>query len=96
MTCVLNNIFCYKDKIYTFTKGGPTTSSLTDTLSNIYLCVWQQQIVEEIRLKKRIIWKVVVIDFEFLFVNLFILDIKIKSFSHGIQLMLNFVVFYNV
>ena len=49
-----NNIFCYKDKIYTFTKGAPTTSPLIDTLSNSYLCVWQTQIVDDIRRKKEL------------------------------------------
>ncbi|CAF4250121.1 unnamed protein product [Rotaria sp. Silwood2] len=32
-----NNIFCYIDNIYTFTKGTPNAMALTETLSNIYL-----------------------------------------------------------
>lgn len=52
--CLYNNVFCYKNKIYTFTKGGPTTSPLIDTLSNIYLSIWQTQIVEDIRRKKEL------------------------------------------
>jgi len=50
--CLHNNIFSYQNKIYTFTNGGPTTSPLIDTLANIYLCIWQKQIVNEIRGKK--------------------------------------------
>ncbi len=50
--CLYNNIFCYKNQIYKFTKGGPTTLPLTDTLSNIYSYVWQKKIVDEIQRKK--------------------------------------------
>ena len=44
-----NNIFCYKDKIYTFTKGSPNTMALTETLSNIYLFGWQKEIVNQVQ-----------------------------------------------
>lgn len=49
-----NNIFTYKNKIYKFTKSAPSTSPLMDTLSNIYLCMWQKQIVSEIQGKKEL------------------------------------------
>ncbi|CAF4579423.1 unnamed protein product, partial [Rotaria magnacalcarata] len=32
-----NNVFYYKDKIYTLIKGSPNTMPLSDTLSNIFL-----------------------------------------------------------
>ncbi|CAF3196091.1 unnamed protein product [Rotaria sp. Silwood2] len=41
-----NNIFCYTDNIYTFTKGTPNPMELTETLSNIYLFVWQKKILK--------------------------------------------------
>ena len=37
-----NNIFCYKNQIYTIIRGGPNTMPLSDTLSNMYLFEWQQ------------------------------------------------------
>ncbi|CAF3104674.1 unnamed protein product [Rotaria sp. Silwood2] len=43
-----NNIFYYKDNIYAFTKGSPNTMELTETLSNIYLFVWQKKILKAI------------------------------------------------
>jgi len=49
--CLYNNLFCYKDKIYSCTKGGPTTLPLTNTLSDIYSFVWQKKIVSEIEQK---------------------------------------------
>lgn len=49
-----NNIFCYQNTIYTFTKGGPTTMPLTDTLSNIYLFDWQQNIIDEVKLNNEL------------------------------------------
>jgi len=52
--CLYYNIFTYKNKIYTFTKGGPTTLPLIDTLANIYLCNWQKHIVNEIQRKKEL------------------------------------------
>ncbi|CAF3802382.1 unnamed protein product [Rotaria sp. Silwood1] len=42
-----NNIFYYKDKIYTFVKGSPNTMLLTETLSNVYLSVWEKKILKE-------------------------------------------------
>ncbi|CAF3797941.1 unnamed protein product [Rotaria sp. Silwood1] len=44
-----NNIFCYKEQIYTFTKGSPNTMPLTETLSNIYLYVWQKKILNRVK-----------------------------------------------
>ncbi|CAF1279138.1 unnamed protein product [Rotaria sordida] len=43
-----NNIFYYKDHIYKCTKGSPNTMALTETLSNIYLFVWQKKILKQI------------------------------------------------
>ncbi|CAF1285263.1 unnamed protein product [Rotaria sp. Silwood1] len=43
-----NNIFSYKNSIYKFTKGSPNTLPLTETLSNIYLFVWQKKILKEV------------------------------------------------
>ena len=50
-----NNLFSYKNQIYTFTKGGPTTLPLIDTLSNIYLYAdWQQKIIDELKFNKEL------------------------------------------
>ncbi len=43
-----NNIFSYKEKVYTVNKGGPNTMPLLDTLSNIYLFGWEKMIVREV------------------------------------------------
>ncbi|CAF2793105.1 unnamed protein product [Rotaria sp. Silwood2] len=43
-----NNIFSYKNSIYKFTKGSPNTIPLTETLSNIYLFMWQKKILKEV------------------------------------------------
>ncbi|CAF4636069.1 unnamed protein product, partial [Rotaria socialis] len=45
-----NNVFYYKDQIYTLTKGSPNTMPLADTLSNIYVFVWQKQILKQLQL----------------------------------------------
>ncbi|CAF4967921.1 unnamed protein product, partial [Rotaria socialis] len=45
-----NNVFDYKDQIYTLTKGSPNTMPLSDTLSNIYVFVWQKQILKQLQL----------------------------------------------
>ncbi|CAF5180885.1 unnamed protein product, partial [Rotaria magnacalcarata] len=45
-----NNVFYYKDQIYTLTKGSPNTMPLSDTLSNIYVFVWQKQILKQLQL----------------------------------------------
>ncbi|CAF2061495.1 unnamed protein product [Rotaria magnacalcarata] len=45
-----NNIFYYKDQINTLTKGSPNTMPLSDTLSNIYVFVWQKQILKQLQL----------------------------------------------
>ncbi|CAF5172510.1 unnamed protein product, partial [Rotaria magnacalcarata] len=46
-----NNVFYYKDQIYTLTKGSPNTMPLSDTLSNIFLFTWQNKILKEIKSK---------------------------------------------
>ncbi|CAF2806208.1 unnamed protein product [Rotaria sp. Silwood2] len=43
-----NNIFSYKNSIYKFTKGSPNTLLLTETLSNVYLYIWQKKILKEV------------------------------------------------
>ncbi|CAF2819302.1 unnamed protein product [Rotaria sp. Silwood2] len=43
-----NNIFSYKDGIFKFTRGSPNTVPLTETLSNIYLFVWQKKLLKEV------------------------------------------------
>ena len=43
-----NNVFYYQNRIYTFKKGSPTTMPLTETLSNIYLFVWQKKLLKEL------------------------------------------------
>ncbi|CAF5185331.1 unnamed protein product, partial [Rotaria magnacalcarata] len=46
-----NNVFYYKDQIYTLTKGSPNTMPLSDALSNIFLFTWQKKILKEIKSK---------------------------------------------
>ncbi|CAF2113717.1 unnamed protein product, partial [Rotaria magnacalcarata] len=46
-----NNVFYYKDKIYTLMKGSSNTMPLSDTLSNIFLFTWQKKILKEIKSK---------------------------------------------
>ena len=45
---LFNNIFCYKDQVYTFAKGSPNTMPFSETLSNIYLYVWQKKILSQV------------------------------------------------
>jgi len=45
---LFNNIFCYEDKIYTITKGSPSTIPLSTTLADIYLCEWQTKLIREL------------------------------------------------
>ena len=52
--CLYHNVFCYKNHIYKFTRGGPTTLPLIDTLSNIYLSIWQDKIIGELRHNKEL------------------------------------------
>ena len=47
-----NNLFYYKNQIYVLTKGIPNTMSLSDTLANIYLYVWQNKVLKKVREKK--------------------------------------------
>jgi hypothetical protein len=42
-----NNRFYYNDKIYRFLKGGPTSSSLIETLANIYLSRMEQFLIDQ-------------------------------------------------
>ena len=49
-----NNIFYYNGKIYGFGKGGPTSLQLSETLSDIYLFIWQKNILEDPRLKNEL------------------------------------------
>lgn len=51
---LFNNIFCYKDRVYKMTKGSPNTMPLSDTLSNIYLSIWQKVIIKLIKPKKEL------------------------------------------
>ena len=44
-----NNVFYYKDKMFTLTKGSPNTMPLSDTLSNIYVFVWQKEILKQLQ-----------------------------------------------
>ncbi|CAF2234943.1 unnamed protein product, partial [Rotaria magnacalcarata] len=46
-----NNVFYYKDRIYTLMKGSPNTMPLSDTLSNVFLFTWQKKILKEIKSK---------------------------------------------
>ncbi len=43
-----NNIFSLNDEIYKVDKGSPQSMPLSDTLSNIYLYVWQKKISKEL------------------------------------------------
>lgn len=52
--CLYNNMFCYKNKIYKFLRGGPTTSPLMYTLANIYLFSWQQNIIDKVQQNKEL------------------------------------------
>jgi hemerythrin len=49
-----NNLFRYKNKIYTIIKGSPNTMPLSDLLSNIYLFDWQQRILKEVKRKNEL------------------------------------------
>ena len=44
-----NNIFSYNDDIYKIQKGGPHSMPLSETLSEIYLFVWQKKILKELK-----------------------------------------------
>jgi hypothetical protein len=43
-----NNRFYYDNKIYRFTRGSPSSSLLTETLSNIFAYEWQQVLLREL------------------------------------------------
>jgi len=42
-----NNRFYYDNKIYSFTKGAPSSLLFTETLSNIYVFQWQKLLLNE-------------------------------------------------
>lgn len=44
-----NNIFSYNDNIYKMNKGSPHSMPLSQTLSDIYLFVWQKKILNELK-----------------------------------------------
>ena len=48
------NIFYYKNQIYKIVKGSPTTMVLSETLSTIYLFVWESRIIKELRSKNEL------------------------------------------
>ncbi|CAF2034186.1 unnamed protein product, partial [Rotaria magnacalcarata] len=48
------NIFYYKNQIYKMAKGSPTTMALSETLSTIYLFVWESRITKELRSKNEL------------------------------------------
>ena len=43
-----NNLFVYKNKVYRFVKGSPSTMALSDLVSHIYLYEWQQSMLKEV------------------------------------------------
>ncbi|CAF4074888.1 unnamed protein product [Rotaria magnacalcarata] len=45
-----NGLLVDANQIYTLTKGSPNTMPLSDTLSNIYVFVWQKQILKQLQL----------------------------------------------
>lgn len=42
-----NNQFYYDNKIYRFTKGGPSSLAFTETLSHIYAYQWQKLLFKQ-------------------------------------------------
>ena len=58
-----NNMFSYGEEIYTFTKGGPNAKTLTETLANIYLFVWQKKILRVSEGNNELFWKVIDISY---------------------------------
>jgi len=49
-----NNIFHYNGKIYSCTKGSPSTIPLTETLASVYLFEWQKKITRDERMIKEL------------------------------------------
>lgn len=43
------NIFSYNDDIYRIDRGSPQSIPLSETLSNIYIFVWQKKILKEVQ-----------------------------------------------
>lgn len=50
--CLCHTVFSYKNKLYKFVRGGPTTLPLMDTLSNIYLFMWQRKCLPSVASEK--------------------------------------------
>jgi hypothetical protein len=49
-----NNRFYYDNKLYSFTKGAPSGLLFTETLSNIYVFLWQQSLLEAPLIRKEL------------------------------------------
>jgi hypothetical protein len=49
-----NNRFYYDNKIYSCTKGAPSSLLFTETLSNIYVFLWQQSLLEAPLLRREL------------------------------------------
>ena len=49
-----NNRFYYDNKIYSVTKGAPSSLLFTETLSNIYVFLWQQSLLEAPLLRREL------------------------------------------
>lgn len=49
-----NNVFYYDGEIYTFTQGSPNTMELSETLSDIYIYVWQKHLLKKIDQKEEL------------------------------------------
>ena len=77
--CLCHSLFSYQNKLYKFTKGGPRTLPLMDTLANIYLFLWQRKIRSEIQDPKEFFARYVLSSNGFSTL-VFFLDIKIKYF----------------
>lgn len=46
---LMNNLFHYNQHIYTYIKGSPTSMSISETLSNIYIYQWQMKLLNGIK-----------------------------------------------
>ena len=76
--CLCHTTFCYRNNLYKFTKGGPTTLPLFHTLPNIYLFAWQNSILRQIEQQKEFFGRYKSI---FIVINFMkcVSDIKINS-----------------
>ena len=50
---LFNNLFVYENKVYTCVKGSPTTIPLSETLTEMYLCQWQNLLLKELRARQQ-------------------------------------------